>query len=43
MYGIPLLPGSDRKGEEGRPEETCDTKLLHFFHDCVRSELMELS
>jgi len=41
----PLLPGSDGKGKEVRPEGTCvnDTKLLQMFHDCFSSELMELT
>ena len=45
VYDIPLLPGSDGKGKEVRPEGTCvnDTKLLQMFHDCFSSELMELT
>ena len=45
VYNIPLLPGSDGKGKEVRPEGTCvnDTKLLQMFHDCFSSELMELT
>ena len=45
VYGTPLLPGSDGRGKEVRPEGTCvnDTKLLQMFHDCFSSELMELT
>ena len=45
VLDIPLLPGSDGKGKEVRPEGTCvnDTKLLQMFHDCFSSELMELT
>ena len=45
VYDQPLLPGSDGKGKEVRPEGTCvnDTKLLQMFHDCFSSELMELT
>ena len=45
VYDQPLLPGSDGKGKEVRPEGTCvnDTELLQMFLDCFSSELMELT
>ncbi len=43
LYSIPLLPGSDGKGKETRPEGTCDDRLLEMYHDCFSSQLMELT
>mmetsp|Transcript_20360 Transcript_20360/g.38461 ORF Transcript_20360/g.38461 Transcript_20360/m.38461 type:complete len:151 (+) Transcript_20360:623-1075(+) len=43
LYGIPLLPGSDGKGKEKRPEGTCDASLLKTFHECFSHQLMELT
>jgi len=45
VYDIPMLPGSDGKGKEKRPEGTCEDseKLLKMYHDCFSDELMKLT
>jgi len=43
VYKVPLLPGSDGKGKEKRPEGTCSDGILDTFHDCFSGKLMELT
>ena len=42
VYGVPLLPKSNEKRKEKRPEGNCDARLLEMFHRCFSSGLMKL-
>ncbi|KAL7540493.1 hypothetical protein ACHAXR_013441 [Thalassiosira sp. AJA248-18] len=43
-YGVPLLPGTERKINSARPAESCkdEESIIKKFHDCFTNELAEL-
>ncbi|KAL7544675.1 hypothetical protein ACHAWF_008042 [Thalassiosira exigua] len=43
-FGVPLLPGTDRRVNSVRPNESCkeEDKILRKFHDCFDAKLAEL-